>query len=482
MVKRSMLGLCRRTVWTWKSGFLPGLALLAGMLPAQTTKLTAGNDQLKERSLVVQLQGQPRNGDLWFDMGVVRARLGESDAAIAAFQHAARLSPDKLASYRNVVALAIAKNDFPLAISTCSEALVHYPKDVEILQNYAYVLMRTEHYKEARGPLSTLKQARPGDVAIRISLILTLQHSGDAVEGETELKELLAKPLLSRDQGVALVGEFEQQHQLSAAQETNAYLEKRWRTVPTAQPRQAGAESEPLTVESGPAATAKTGDSGALVASIRKASALIESEHYVDAMQFLVGARAQFPRQPELEYQSALTDVCLQRYAEALARLQEMKRQGWDSAQVEFLRAGAFEISGEVPNAEFAYRAAIAADPANFMYYRALGALLQKQGMYGESSGPLEKALALQPDDSGTLILLARCRERAGDVDGAVSLLEHAVNSDPGSRRAHALLAVLYSKRSRVSDAEKQQAIAATLEDQKIKQWTIWGTTPQVKN
>jgi Tfp pilus assembly protein PilF len=56
------------------------------------------------------------------------------------------------------------------------------------------------------------------------------------------------------------------------------------------------------------------------------------------------------------------------------------------------------------------------------------------------------------------------------------------VHSDPGSRRAHALLAVLYSKRSRVSDAEKQQAIAATLEDQKIKQWTIWGVAPQVKN
>ena len=482
MMPRSSLRLCCRTIWTWKSGFLATLALVAGVLPGQTMKSTASASRPEESSLVRQLQRHPGNGDLWFELGVVRAKLGESDEAITAFQHAAAFLPDKLDAYRNVVALAIAKKDFPVAVSTCRQALVRYPRDVELLQNFAYVLTRTSHFEEARAPLSTLKEMRPGDVAVRISLILAMQNSGDAVGGEAELRSLLAEPLLSREQAVALAGEFEEQHQMLAAHETKAYLAQRWPERPTGSPKQAGSEDIDRAPGTAGSSVASSENSVALSSTIKRAAALIESEQYVEAMQFLVGARAQFPDQPDLEYQSALTDVCLQRYSESLATLERMKQQGWNSAKVDFLLGGALEVSGELQDAEGAYRAAIAEDPSNFMYYRALGALLQKEGKYSESSTPVRKALTLERDDSGALILLAKCRERAGDVDGAISLLEHAVRSDPGSRRAHAVLAVLYSKRSRVSEAEKQQEIAATLEDEKIQQWTVWGATPQLKN
>ena len=484
-MQRSMLHACGRTLWTWKSGAVPVLAMMVGLLPGQTTQTTqstTSENTSKEGALVRELQRRPGNGDLWFDLGVVRAKLGESDAAITAFQHAATLSTDKLAAYRNVIALAISKNDFPLAVSTCRRALARYPTDVELLQNDAYVLMRTSEFKEARVPLSMLKQMRPTDVAVRLSLITALQNSGDTAQSEVELNALLAESLLSRAQAIAVLGDFRQRHQVIAAQETAAYLARRWPAPPLDQSRQVGAEIPSPANGIGAPATPNSQKSVVLSSTIRKAETLIESEQYLEAMQFLDGARAQFPNEPDLEYQSALTDICLQRYAESVARLQHMKQQGWDSAKVEFLLGGAFEVSGELQDAGSAYRAAIAADPEDFMYYRALGALLQKEGAYIESSGPLQKALVLQPDDSGTLILLAKCREKGGDVDGAISLLEHAVHSDPGSRRAHALLSVLYSKRSRVSDAEKEQAIAATLEDQKIQQWTIWGAIPQIKN
>jgi tetratricopeptide (TPR) repeat protein len=477
-MQRSLHRICGQTLWTWKSGFLPAFAALVGVMPAQSAKVAVNANRSNEISLVHRLERHPGNGDLWFDLGVVRAELGESGAAMAAFQHAATLLPDKLAAYRNVVALAIGENDFLVAISTCGEALVRYPSDVELLQNYAYVLLRTSHFKEATGPLSTLQQVRPSDVAVRISLISALRNSGDAVGSEAELNALFAKPLLSREQTVALVEDYKRQHQAVAARETMAYLAQRWPDLPMNLRQPVDARST-QTAASVPEDSEK---SLALTSSIRRAAALIESEKYLEAMQFLVSARAQFPNQPDLEYQSALTDVCLQRYAEAVVRLQRMKQQGLDAAKVEFLLGGALEISGELQNADSAYRAAIAAAPANFMYYRALGALLQKEGTYRESSDPLQKALTLQPDDSGTLILLAKCRERAGDGDGAISLLEHAIRSDPGSRRAHTALAELYFKRSRLSDAEKEQAISATLEDERIQQWTIWGAAPQVKN
>lgn len=459
------------------------IALMGGVVAAQTKTSSASGIRADEVSLDREVKARPRDGSLWFDLGVVRAQHGETSAAISAFQHAEALTQDNLAAYRNVVALALRNNDLPLAGLTCRRALARYPKDPELLQNYAYVLVSTSKFFEAEAPLRTLKRLRPTDVAVRVSLISALQESGDSAQSDVELNELFTASLLSRDQAIRLVRDFQRQNKTHAAQETSAYVALTW---PSGEMNRltagAVAQNAPESVTVPGSIEPDSARSAMLAATLERATELIHSERYLDAMHFLADARAQFPNQPEVEYRSALTDVCLQRYAEAIATLQRMKQQRSDSAKVEFLLGGSFEISGDDQNADSAYRAAAALEPANFLYHRVLGALWQKEGKFVESSVPLQEALALQPDDSVTLVLLARAREKAGDLNDATSLLEHAVRSDPTSRRAHTALATLYFKQKRLPDAEQEQAIAARLEDQRIQQWTLWGADPQLKN
>ncbi len=461
----------------WKFAVVLSLATLAGTAAAQTRTLAA-HGQPEELTLLSQLKQRPRDGSLWFRLGVVRAEHGETTSAIPAFERAASLLQDKLSAYRNVVALALKNNDLSLALLTSRRALALYPEDQELLQNDAYALVSTSKFAEAEAPLRTLERLNPADVAVRVSLISALQHAGDATQSDAELQQLFQASLLSQGQAVALERDFERQNNLHAAEEAAAYIAQTWPADSIAD----SAAHIPAAAPSSPSASFHADAPAKLSDTIARATELIHAERYLDAMHFLADATAQFPNQPELQYQSALTDVCLQRYPEAIAALQQMKQQGSDSAKVDFLLGGSYEILGQDDNAGSAYRAASALDPENFLYDRVLGALLQKEGKFADSSEPLSKALALQPDDSGSLVLLARTQEKAGDLREAASLLEHAIRSDPKSRRAHAALAALYFRQKRITDAEQEQAIAATLEDQRIQQWTIWGADSKLKN
>jgi cytochrome c-type biogenesis protein CcmH/NrfG len=139
---------------------------------------------------------------------------------------------------------------------------------------------------------------------------------------------------------------------------------------------------------------------------------------------------------------------------------------------------GAYELQGELQKAEGHYRSAIRLGPRESKYYRVLGSMLQKQGPehLDESIQLLRKGLTLDPTDSEIKIVLARCLEKQGELDDAAALLEQAVVSEPASRRAHSALAELYRRQEKMALAEREQLIAASLEDQKItKEWTIWG-------
>ncbi len=436
--------------------------------------------QVDENDMVRQVKEHPADGKLWFDLGVVRAQHEEIGPAIVAFEHAEHLLQNNLAAYRNVIALALTSENSKLASATCVRALARYPNDPELLRNYAYVLMSTSRFREAEAPLRKLQRLLPADVAVRVSLISSLRKSGASAESEVELRKLFATSLLSPEEAEALVYDFQTQKDERGTQDVLAYIARTWPQVKEhSKPKEMGPED---TVADVHVSHTPSEVNAAVQSAVKRATDLIHAEKYMEAMTFLAGVNISMPNQPDLEYESALTDVCLQRYAEAILMLQRMKTQGFDSAQVEFLLGGSFEISGDEQKAESSYRAAVAFDPKNFLYERVLGAVLQKEGRYAESADSLQQAFKLRPDDSGTLILLARSHERSGDGAGALSLLEDAIREDPTSRRAHSALAALYFKQKHIVDAEREQTIAANLEDRKIQQWTIWETDRNSNN
>jgi len=108
-----------------------------------------------------------------------------------------------------------------------------------------------------------------------------------------------------------------------------------------------------------------------------------------------------------------------------------------------------FESSGQAQAAIEAYRKAIAwqeqsAHPSEQPYVN-LGNLLMEQGRATEAKEPLEKAVALTPENAFCRLTLGIYYRKMGELDRARRELERAVQLDPESAVAHYQLGRLYT-------------------------------------
>jgi tetratricopeptide (TPR) repeat protein len=362
---------------------------------------------------------------------VARAQLKETDAAIEAFRKALPLTAEKAPVYFNLGLLYMEKNDPAKAVDAYKPGLALDPSNVPANQNLAFLLMQQGKFREAIAPLERLKESSPADVSVRATLIEAYLNTGlkDKAEAHGELGLLL----IDKEQFKEAAKELKQAVQLDPNSEKY---------------------------------------------SLGYGEALLSSEQYPIALPFLEDAEKRFESQLEFQYQLAVTDLGLQRFPEAISGLETLASKKPTSGKVQFLMGGAYELEGELQKGEDHYRNAIQLAPQEPSSYRALASLLQKQGPehLDESIELARKALALDPSDAETKIVLARCLERQGHLDEAAALLEQAVASEPASRRAHTALAELYRRQQKLAQAEQEQSIAANLEEETItKEWTIWG-------
>jgi cytochrome c-type biogenesis protein CcmH/NrfG len=442
--------------------------------------MRAGQYPRAEAELLNALKRDPQDGSLWFLLGVTRAQLKKTDPAIEAFEKALRLAPDKAPVYFDLGLLYMEKNDVSNAEEAYGRGLTLDPSNVPANQNYALLLMQRGEYREASIPLERLKKITPNDVSVRATLIEAYLKSGLKDKGENEIDELLSAHVVILPQGLALAKLLHDNQETDAAQRVLESLKSSW-------PNSAEAhgelgliltEKEKFRDAAMELWRAVQLDPDSEKYSLGYGEALMSSEQYPVALPFLLGAQKRFVNQPNFPYQLAITDICLQRFSDAISVLDSLARERPDSGKVQFLLGGAYELSGELQTAEDHYRSAIRLVPQEPKYYRVLASLLQKQGPeeLAESIQLLRKALALDPTDAESKIVLARCLEKQGELDEAASLLEQAVVNEPASRRAHSALAEVYRRQQKLAQAEQQQSIAAKLEEEKItKEWDIWG-------
>ena len=90
---------------------------------------------------------------------------------------------------------------------------------------------------------------------------------------------------------------------------------------------------------------------------------------------------------------------------------------------------------GDPVAAEAVFRAVLDFMPDYATALGNLGALLVARGRDGEARAPLLRALRLRPDDKETLLQLAGCLERSGELDEAIRLLQ-AASGRAGTGRA----------------------------------------------
>jgi tetratricopeptide (TPR) repeat protein len=442
--------------------------------------MSAGQYSRAEAELLNALKTDPQSGSLWFLLGVTRAQLKKTDPAIEAFEKALPLVPEKAPVYFNLGLLYMEKNDVSNAAEAYGRGLALDPSNVPANQNYGLLLIQRGEYREALVPLERLREITPDDVSVRATLVDAYLKAGMDSKGESEVEDLLSSHLFTLPQGLALAKLLVADQKTDSARRVLESLTISWSDS-------AAAHGELGLLLNKENQFSKAADELRLAVQLDPDSAqysqglgeaLISSKQYPAALHFLQAAQKRFVNQLNLQYELAFTDVCLQRFSEAVSILEALARERPDSGKVQFLLGGAYELQGELQQAETHYQSAIQLAPMEPTYYRVLGSMLQKQGPehLAESVQLLRKALALDPTDADSKIVLARCLEKQGDLDEAAALLEQAVVSEPASRRAHSALAELYRRQQKLAQAEQEQSIAAKLEDEKItKEWDIWG-------
>lgn len=473
--------------WRARAGTRVLLCLLAMPVFAQTATLrsqaerdmSAGRYARAETGLLEALSTDPENESLWFLLGITRAQLKKTDPAIEAFEKALPLASDPAPVYFNLGLLQMEKNDLAKAEDTYRRGLALDPSNIPANQNYALLLMQRGEFRDAAISLERLKKLTPADVSVRASLIEAYVKAASKAQARSEIDELIQSRLATLPQGLSLARVLRAEGETDAARHVLESLRNYWPAsaelhgelglllIDQDQFREAAEELK----------QALQLDRDSVKYSLGFGEALISSQQYPAALQFLFEANRKFVNQPNIQYQLAFTDVCLQRFPEAISILKELGRERPDSGKVQFLLGGAYELEGELQGAEDHYRNAIRLSPQDPTNYRVLGSMLQKLGRehLDESIQLLRKALSLDPANVETKIVLARSLERQESLDEAAALLEQAITTDPASRRAHTALAELYLRQKRPGRAEQEQSIAATLEDQKMREWEIWG-------
>lgn len=434
-----------------------------------------------KEALLPGVKTDPQNGALWFLLGIAYAQLKETGGAIEAFQRALPIATEKAPIYFNLGLLYLKGNNFGKSEDAYSSGLAIDASNVPANQNYAFVLMQQGKYGEAAVPLARLERLGAADTSTRIALIDAYLKVGSKSSAEREIHDLLSSHLVVLEQGLELAKHLRNDGETDAARMVLESLSDSWPTSAEVHAELGMLLSEKA--QSGNAVQefelAVKLDPDSMDYSVGLGKALIQSAQYPAALQFLQSVQKKFGDQPDFQFELALAYLYLLRFQEAIAEFENLARERPDSASAQFLLGGAYEVTGELQKAEGCYRNAIRLAPLEASYDRALGDLLQKQGSANldEATLLLRRALAIDPSDEESKIVLARCLEKKGDLDGAAALLQQVISSNPASRPAHTALAQLYYSEKKLAQAEQEQSIATKLEDRKMREW--YSTGPQ---
>jgi Flp pilus assembly protein TadD len=119
--------------------------------------------------------------------------------------------------------------------------------------------------------------------------------------------------------------------------------------------------------------------------------------------------------------------------------------------------------TGDVDDAETAFREALKTNPDDFEANLYLGAILYKRRDIAEAKGYLDRALRLKPADSMARYEAAMLKSTSGDYETATRELELLVKDDPEWLEPHVELATLYYRLHRPEDGARERQIVDSL-------------------
>ena len=130
---------------------------------------------------------------------------------------------------------------------------------------------------------------------------------------------------------------------------------------------------------------------------------------------------------------------------------------------------GAWLLLGNREEAVAGYEAELRVNPENYDAVSRLGWLYREDGRLAEAEPLLRRALAIKPGDPGLLYQLGRLLTSQGQSSTALPLIEQLVSLVPEYRPARVLLARVYFRLQRNSEARREQGILARLTAEQLK-------------
>ena len=441
--------------------------------------LKAGRNSQAALELSRAVDAEPANWNLWCDLGLARARLGENGAAIEAFERARKLAPQEAPAYFGLGLVYMKAGDANKALEAYSGGLARDPNDLAANQNLAILLLQKGDFRGAIQPLKRLKTLDQNRVSTRATLIDAYLKAGMENEGEDEIKQLLNAHLATMQEELLLSRMLLESGHHRAAKEVLTHAAATWPEA--ADPHGdlglffiAGADYEKAVGELGRAAQL---DPESAKYGLDLGEALLRWRHDPVALEYLLAVQSKFGELPLYKFELGLAYFDLTRFPSALQQFERLAQEQPKSSRVHYLLGATYQEMGNLGKAEECYRKAIALSPDEASYYITLSSLLRKENP-GDLSEPIRlarKGLELRPEDKEGKLLLASCLEAQGKLAEAQALLESLIAATPESRAAHVALAKVYFRQKKMEDAQQQESIAAKLETREQNHVSPWG-------
>ena len=198
------------------------------------------------------------------------------------------------------------------------------------------------------------------------------------------------------------------------------------------------------------------------------AEALIGTQRFGVAVDFLNGARSRFGDYFQLHYDLGLTYYFMNKVAEAQDEFEEAHRLSPKFDRAELLIAACFMAKGDSPHAVDVLRKLVKERPTNAVYWGTLGRTLGQMGdeNKAEAGRACRRALALQPNDPHIQFDAGTGLVETGEFVAARPILERLERKHPEIVAVHVQLAQVYARLGQRELARKENEIVARLPKQ----------------
>ena len=442
---------------------------VASLWPKAKAAMSQGNFAEARRLLQQAVEDDPKDGALWFHLGVSCSETNNLDEAVTAFERARTLAPKQADTYFNLGLLYWRKGEINKAKESYRAGLALDPQEASALQNYSLLLMKTEEYQAAIGPLEKLKNDPKTAIPARVALMECYLKTGQPQAAELETDAIIRSNA---------AGPADQTKIAAVLLENGASesAEKLFKNSLSMDPRQANANGALGEIYLKQRNFSEAGDCFQKAMQLDPDSAeyafgfvqvLLAMKRPQQLIAFLNSIQDKFGTLPNYQYALGLAYYDEHHYAEAAAVLEKLLLMHPPREdKVEDVLGDAYLSMDKLDQAEAAYGKAIEENPKNPDYYVAYATTLRRKGAdnLDDAIVRLHSAQQIMPNDWRIQLELGLSYESKGQYRDAAALVERVVELQPQLTAAHVALVRIYFRLGRKAEGEREKSIVAELE------------------